>query len=400
MLSAVILLSACAQPEGPVGSEVGDDLGGVARVDSFQVDASACFIAPHLGTGGSSHLYVGSGYGLNVQSLIRFSPPRIPAGWTLDSTRQQRLRLTAQGGIGEGSFPVIEARRMHRFWSEANPPHWGDVSEGENLRLEVAVNDTGKGYISLFLEAEWFKQWMTRVDSIRADATASDSLEIDTSLTIWLFSDEAQDRLARILSRNSIADSLRPRLTIYAFHSDTVGMPTLDSLSSTAAADAFLVHNDSTDTEGRLVVGSGAVYQFNLRFDLSRLQRRREDYHIVVNRALLILQKIPEAYPQFPQTLSLWPFKLTDDRWLTDPDSSSEAGFTVITTSVNQDSMNAKITLTNLAAEWIADSTKNHGLAVHSGGEGLDLNRIAFYGASSSPQQRPRLRIYWTEIPR
>lgn len=399
-LLTVVFYSSCAQPEGPTGSEVGDGLGGSVRVDSFQVDASACFTVPDVGTGGSPYLYVGLGYGLDAHSLIRINPISIPAGWTLDSTREQRVRLTAQGGIGEGSFPVIKARSLHWFWSESSPPAWGEVSGGDELRTEVEVSGDSAGKVDLFLDTQGLKRWLARVDSVRADTSESDTLEVDTSLTIWVFSEESQSRLVRMRSRNSTPDSLRPRLTLYAFHSDTVGLPVLDSLFYPVNADAFLVHNDSDDVEGRLVVGSGAVYQFNLRFDLERLQRRQRDYYIVVNRALLILQRIPEAYPQFPLTPSLWPFKLTDNLWLTYPDSSHETGYTIATTPVDSSVMLIDINLTELAAEWIADSTKNHGTAVHSGGAGLDLNRIAFYDTSASPVQRPRLRIYWTEIPR
>ncbi len=397
-----LLMTGCAEPDGAVGSSVGVDLGGRFAWDSFHADADTSYAAPQSGTGGSPHLYVGRAFGITAEPLLRFNKPPEPwpIDWWVDSAR---IDVHYQGGISDDDFPPLEGFVIDLAWREAEPPEWGSLPGGAPVEVRIDYAQPDSGSAAFILPPEMVANWLSWVDSSLIDTSWHDTTRADSGLTLCIYPTPVgcPTRLARLRSRSALEDSLRPRLSVFITARDSAGGELHpDTLQATPSDDLFLIQNDETDTGDRLVIGSGAVFRSLLRFDVSRMWTLTDSLHIVVNRAIMTLHRDRSPYPWASVTRSVFPFKLTDDRWLTEPDSAQIAGFVITPTVVDTSADSLQIVVTGPVAGWIADPECNHGLALYSGSEGLDIDRIAFYSMRAPEPLRPRLTIYWTEFPK
>jgi len=380
-----------------VGSGVGSDLGGQTRVDTFVVEIDTSFIPSTISTGASPHLYVGCAKGIHAESLIRFYRPDRPFVWTIDSAC---IEMFYQGDIGDGSGISINWHVLDLSWGEADPPEWGFHTQPGEPELPPISIENDSGEVQFQVSVEWIRDWFEWKYSSEIDSTWEDTTRADSALTLYVVTADAFDKLIRFRSRSATDDSLRPKLHVFVTAKDSGETEVYqDTLIVTASGDLFLVKNDSTDIGTNLVIGSGAVYQTNLRFDVSPMWQLVDSLHVIVNRAVVDLHKIPSAYPGLSLTRSIWPFRLSDEDGFTNPDSAAESGFALYATAIDTSLDSTRIVVTGAASKWIKGVDHNYGLALHSGTEGLDIDRIAFYSMEAeNPVMRPKLIIYYTEI--
>ena len=401
-----LVLAACTQPDGPVGSGIGSDGDEAVRVARLEVEVDISFTPSQTGTGASPHLYVGSAEGINSQALLKFSRPSklfaldqtdSIASWSVDSVR---MTLAFQGGIGSGIFSDPDAYLLDYEWSESAPPAWGTVPAGELLDCAVSTTGEDSGLVTFSPPGEWIDEWFAWIDSSLIDTTFDDPVRNDSSLTLHLECPAADEMLVRYRSRGATADSLRPTFRAFITIVDTSDNTRQDTLMSIAAQDLFIVDLDSMEVTPHLVIGGGAVFQSNLRFDVSPLWALSDSLHIVINRADLVLFKVSDLFPELPETPSIWPFRISDNLGFTFPDSAEEAGFS-LTTAINAEIDSVSILITTPVSFWVKNRDQNWGIALHSGTEGLDIDRIAFYSSEAeNPGLKPRLIVYYTEIPK
>ncbi len=397
-----LLLSSCEQPDGPVGSGVGSEQGGQTYMGVFNVAQDTSFYNSDVKTGASAHIYIGKYEGILAEGLMKFYRPILPAQWTIDTAY---VKIGFQSGIGTGGAINVASNLLDLEWSEAEPPALADLGalDQNNYPDPIAIT-ADSGVVAFPVNREWVDQWLRWENNFTEDDTTwTDTLRADSSLTLHLFSDdEMPELLKRFRARGALTDTLRPRLFIQLTVEDTATGDTYpDMLMTTANADIFLLENSNSNAVSDLLIGSGCAYQSNLRFDVSDIYARHDDYNVAVNKATMTIFRKREIAANFPPTLSLWPFRLTDELGFTMPDSAGESGFVYISTAIDTTLDSLEIDVTIPASEWIRSVDKNHGIAIHSGTESLDINRMAFYSMEEQDTTlHPRLTLYYTEIPR
>ncbi len=394
----LLVMAGCEQSSGPVGSEIGSDLSGEVLEESFFVEEDTSFAPDPVSTGASPYLFAGSSSGVRSLGLLKFYRPLQPFSWRIDSAV---ISLHYKGGIGSGEIEV--QGQVHDFsWSESEPPLWEEVPSGDEYISEFPDVSGDSGSISARINIDWIDEWLRYEYPNPDDTTWTDATRNDSALTfkIWNDSPESIDRIVRFYSRNTSADSLRPKLEIFITAKDSAeGIEYPDTLSSVPAMDIFVVKTDSVDIGVDLLIGSGSILQSNMRFNFDELYELKDRYHLVVNYAQLTLHKIPGRFPELPETNSIWPFKLNDMMGISDPLNAQEAGLTYVPTAIDSTSETVEITVTGAATQWINDREENYGLALHSGAEGLNLDRLAFYSSEAANfEVRPELFVKYTKI--
>ena len=407
--TVAVFLTACTQPDGPVGSSVGYDPGGRTAVASFNVDFDTSFAGSRVSTGASQYLYVGSAYGITTEALMLFSKPSLPYEWSVNSGW---IELVYEENIGRGWFPALKGYLIFFNWSESNPPDKIPVLPFQTTRPQMTEIPGDSGAIVFPVTQHVITDWFTDADSIEIDTTGSGTSDQGNAklnkkydfgnLTLKVSSQREAGRLVRFWSRNTTVDTLKPRLFVSITARDSAdGELYPDTLTIYPTADAFIIRNQSTDIGDDLVIGSGVVFETDVRFDLNDMWTLTELSDIVVNRAVLTLYRKCETFSYLPPTPSILPFKLTDDMWLTDPTAAGEAGFTNVSTPIDSEVGEIEVVVTSPATEWITGVENNHGVALHSGGVGLDIDRMAFYSSKDTDSTKhPKLTIYYTEFPK
>ena len=306
----------------------------------------------------------------------------------------------------------MTAELLRFAWSEAHPPRKIDVLPEAVLQPRLTEPPADSGVVVFPVPKGSIDAWLAPPDTSAEDTTDGVSSGACDAKARWLTAEPhlsfkvrasgRGDRLVRFWSRNAAGDTIKPRLMVFITARDSASGEMLpDTLDLTPNGDLFLVVNDSTDTGGWLVVGSGAGFETDIRFDLTPLWQSAGWSHIVVNRAVVTLHKAPAGWSTLPETPSIWPARLTDDRWLTEADASGEAAFVTLPVAVDPDAETFEIAITGLTAEWVLSPQDNFGLALHSGGEGLNLDRIAFHSVRDPDSTKhPTLTVYYTEFPR
>jgi len=408
-LTIILLIAAgCSQPDGAVGSGIGTDSNGTARVISAQVEADTSFIAESAGSGASPHLYVGNAAEITSTALISFSVKDMPPFWSITSVIA-RLKLSYEGSIGDGRGLEIDLKLSDFIWDESDPPDWDSlylVPFGPAFESIVVNDDSGK--VDVLLPSQRVLDWIRANDSSEVDTSEVDSLT-PSPLTVMISAGDLvgpHDQLVRFRSRGAISDTLnpvRPELVLQFSLIDSSGLAVLDTelVSLSASKDAYILQNEWIDTGGNLIVGSGVNIRTNLKFDLSDIWQAQEDFHIVINRATIMLHKVPDADQTLPILPSLLPFKLIDELGFTFPDSAGEAAYVFVPTAIDSASDTLQIIVTNPTVDWVQGSELNFGVSLHSSTQGLDINRSAYYSSSHVDSAlRPSLSVYYTEVPR
>jgi len=359
------------------------------------------FNVPRIGTGGSANLYVGASNDITSYAISKYFRPTKPFEITVDSAR---LVLAWEGGIGNGALPAVEGNLAVFPWSESAAPADVDVPAGTRLDSRIdrstAAGDTGA--LSFTVPLAEINSWLAWIDSSTIDTNWVDSARLDPALSLVVKAPAATDRLIRFRARSATADSLRPKLLLYATIKDSATDVAHDSLYSiVASADMFLTTNSASPLPNRLVLGGGAAVRSAIKFDMTPIYASSDTFEIVVNRAELTLHRDRAAYPWAPWSRSVWPYRMTSDRWMTEPDSAEFSGFVLTPTAVDSSSDTLQLVVTSPSASWAKNDSLNYGLLLEATSEGLDIERIAFFDQSSAdPALRPSLRIYYTELPK
>jgi len=403
VISAVLI--SCEQPDGLVGSGVGSASGGQTYVDTFQVEADTSFAISSINTGASQYVYVGSAFDIQSQGLIRFNRPLLPVEWSIHSAW---IELSYDGGLGSDEEIWIGTKLLDFSWSESDPPKWEDVSAastGEEWETSIILNKNDEVY-SYQLPNVWVQNWLEWKYS-GSDTVWTDTTRNDSAMTLHMTGPESfalTNLLLRFRSRIATDDSLRPKLFIdFTGKVDPDSAEYRDTLSVNVTGDLFLVKNHAPETDQNLFIGSGASYKTHLKFDIDRMWDKINSgtHHIIVNRSVLTLHKNLTLTPDIPRTESIWPFKLNDIEGFIDADSSHETGYTLVTTAIDSALEMVEIVTTKPVSEWIEDSEVNFGISLHSATEGYRIDRLGFYSSEAvDPALRPKLIIYYTEIPR
>jgi len=404
ILAVVLAAAGCSDPDSPVGGGLGSGLEGTVEVWSFAADTAVSYTATPVITGGSVNIYVGAADEGDSYGLFRFHRPILPDNNALDTTREAAVHLAFEGVIGDPwNFPMA-LERLDFAWSESDSLTRTMLPAGQFLNYSTEETGQDSGSVRAVIPSSWVKDWLSWVDSSAIDTSWSDPARADSGLTILVIPGTQADGggMIRFRSRSAIEDSVRshlkPRLYIPVIITDTLGNQISDSLAVVAAGDLFIVEYDAKVAHDTLFVGSGVPWRTLIRFDLARLWALADSADVVVNRATLTLTRKPMDEP-WPVTRSIWPFTITDDAWLADPTGLAQEMFTVIPTAVDTASDTLQLLVTKPAAEWAKGAAENHGLALNSGGVGLDLDRIAFHPPNDPDTTvRPRLDIYFTRL--
>jgi hypothetical protein len=397
-LVIALLAGGCSQPDGSVGSAVGGGPIGEPFTTICPALDDTSFAVAKTGTGGSAHLYTGLLNQLGSVSLLRFNRPVKPYEMRVDSAR---FDLAWEGSLGAGAFPVIEADLVSLKWTESTPPARDDIPAGRALTPRM-LSTSDSGFMQVPLDTAEVNSWLGWFDSSSVDTGWHDPNRADSALTLFLEAPGAVDRIVRFRSRGATSDSLRPYLLLFATVRDSAGgAPHPDTIRIGAAGDLFIAHDFNPFSNTRLVVGSGAGFRSALSFDMSYIWNRQTTHHLVVNRAVLTLTRDRSMFTWLPWTKSIWPYRMTSRKWMTQPDSSEFSGFILTPTAVDSTIDTLQLVVTTPAAGWARGDSTNFGLLLESTGEGLDIDRIAYYGADDpDPSKRPRLTVYYTELPR
>lgn len=399
----------CEQPDGSVGSLVSSSDNNRTLVVNLPVLIDTSYAMPATTTGGSAFLYVGSAHGVSADALLRFNKPTLPYDWRVNTAR---IELAYEGGIGSKAFPNLKGELLRFSWSEAStceeiPALPFDFVEPA---YEEFPGDTG--VIVFPVNPQSIADWLPPADEQEEDTSDTESSEpgetgfgpvvLDDALTLKVNHSGLAHRLIRFHSRSVTSDSLKPRLLVFIDALDSSeGEWYPDTLDILPSGDLFRVQSEPVDIGDRLMVGSGAVIETALKFDMNQLIEASELSYVVVNRAVLNLSINRAGRQDFPETPSLWPFMFDDDRWLTRPALSAELGFVVTTTAIDPDEDRVQVVVTYPVSRWVETPEENHGMVLHSGGEGLDIDRVTFYSSEESDStRRPYLSVYYTEFPK
>lgn len=398
LLSTLLIASGCEQPDGAVGSNIGTDQNGKTRVTAAAIEADTTYIAETISTGSSPYLYVGNAADLVSSALISFDAPLLPFLWKVDSVR---LNLSYQGNIGDGRGITIVTELLNMIWDESEPPSWDSLNfdVGTDTSFGTITVDDDSNSVSVSLPISRVESWFNMIDSSRTDTSFS------VLVTIPLDAPDQNpslDQLVRFRSRGAIGDSLRPEMIVFMSVSDSIdGATYSDTLRFYPSKDAYVLKNHSNIVSKHLIIGSGVNFRSNLRFDLRLLWQAQEDFHIVVNRATITLHKVRNADQILPDLPAIWAYKLTDETGFSAPDSAPFAGFTFFPTAIDSALDTLQIIVTNPTGDWAKGLDSNFGVTLRSSTQGLDINHGEFYSSSSTdPALRPKLSIYYTELPR
>jgi len=404
VISAVLI--SCEQPDGPTGSGIGSPSGGQTYVDTFHVEKDTSFAITSVNTGGSQYVYIGSAYNIQSQGLIKFNRPPLPVEWTLNSAW---IELSYEGGIGSDDELWIGTELLDFQWSESDPPKWGEVpsgSMGEEYDASATLNKNDEFY-KFNLADVWIQAWLEWEYSGETDTVWTDTTRHDSTLTLYMTGPESVDIVNLMLkfrSRTTSEDSLRPKLFVdFTGKVDPDSAEYRDTLSVNALGDLFILKNHTPKTDQDLFIGSGAAYKSHIKFDLNPMWERVDagTHHVIVNRSVLMLHKNLPSSGEMPRTKSVWPFKLNDVEGFDDADSLHETGYTLVTTAIDSASETVEIVTTPAINDWFEDREKHFGFALHSATEGYYIDRLGFYSSEAiDPSLRPKLIIYYTEIPR
>ncbi len=383
----------CAEPDGPVGSNVGDDRGGenLSKVFYADRDTSLSFSPPN--TGYSQHLYVGLTNGISARTLIRFNRPSLPEEWTLlDSSR---IELFYREGIGSGDYPDIIVSRIDFDWSESDTIASDTLPEREPLTVsEIPQSDSGRVLI------------YPGYDLILGllDTTDTDSL------TILIEAPEPLNKLMNFCSRTAVEETVaeddttgeephlvRPRLYIYISVLDTAEELDTMEVITTADADLFIIEYVTSVSSDTLLIGSGAVFRSFVHFDLidtSLIDITK--YYNVVNRAVLTLHRNP-LDSLLPLTLALKPYGFSFIDTLKYR-TVELINIVNAVTAVDSTSDSLEFTVGKAVENWLLGKHAIGWLTLLSAAEGKNIDRVGFYGSDADTALKPRLRVDYTRF--
>ncbi|MCF7809643.1 hypothetical protein K9N50_01505 [bacterium] len=405
LCAAVMLLSGCADPEGPVGANVGDNgIGGEAKTVEITADKDTCLAFPPAQTGSSPYLYVGSAYGIEASTLIKFHRPVSPFEWTVDTAY---IELTVQGGFGAGEiFPRnIAIRQLDMVWTERDtidkdtiPPGW--------VFTRIGLDDIDSVWrIPNIPTVDWVTDWLSWIDSSQIDENWTDTTRADSGLTIYLKPQWASgsdlDRLLSFNSRTATEDTttgrLKPTLYIVITARDsTDGELYTDTLESIASDDMFLLDYDEAVVSDTLQIGSGAVYRSFVHFDLSNIDS--VNYYNVINKAVLKLTRFP-VVTDLPLTLALKPYNVLDSL-SADYRAAEIRNITNASTAIETAVDTLEMTVTNGVSYWMKGSDAAGWLMLMSVAEEINIDRTYLYGSDADSARIPKLTIEYTRYER
>jgi len=402
---AVMLLSGCEDPEGPVGANVGDNgIGGEAVSKEITADSDTSLIFPPAQTGASPYLYVGSAYGIEASTLIKFHRPATPFEWTVDTAY---IELTLQGGFGEGELDPsnIGIGQPDFVWSERDTLDKDSIPRGWIFsRLHQAEIDS-VWRVPDTPSVSWVTEWLSWIDSSLIVDNWTDTARVDSGLTIFLKPQWASgsnlDRLLSFNSRSTTEDSttgrLKPTLYVVITARDSAGGEQYsDTLESIASDDMFLLDYDETVVSDTLQIGSGAVYKSFVHFDLSVIDS--VNYYNVINKAVLTLNRIP-VITDLPVTLAIKPYNILDSL-SADYRAAEVRNITNASTAIETVIDQIEMTVTNGVSYWMAGKDAAGWFTLVSVAEGSNIDRASFYGSDADSLRIPKLTIDYTRYER
>lgn len=397
-LMAAAAMAGCANPDSPVGGNLDDEAGGVPEVITVSVDTAYSYTSSPVRTGGSVYVYAGSAYGITAHGLFKFNRPMLGEGVEWDSTRSAVVQLRHRDGFGEDqAVRGLSGRLVRLRWGEGDSLTAGAADSAEAVAELGALDVAGdSGSAALLLPKEVVQAFLAAPDT---SAGAPDS-----ALTLWIQPAPSSRYLTRFFSRNAPEDSVsgpvRPRIYLPVTMIDTLGNRVADTIEVYATADLFVVEYADTSMAGELRVGSGVPWRTLLRFDLREFWARSDSAVTAVNRATVTLFVQPGG-ESWPRTRAIWPMRLTTLGWLSSPDSAGFSVYTNTITALAEDADSVRFLVTAPTQDWVKGADLNYGVMVTSGGVGLDLDRVAFYGAGApDPSKRPKLTVYYTRVGR
>ena len=394
----LLFLTGCNTPDGPVGANVGSDLGGELITSVFYADMDTSLAFPSDHTGLSPHLYFGSAYGISSQFLVRFEQPATPYEWTVNSAF---IELSYQGSIGGGDHPRLHFHLVDLKWSEL------DTFDLNELHPDMALSLLGQlsadsGKVTFPLGSAYVTDWLSWFDSSAIDPDWVDTNRTDSGISLLIFPNSTDDteRLVRFRSRSAYEDTvntLKPRLFVYITARDSEEEELHpDTLEIIASDDIFQVDYDTTVVTDDLLVGSTVSYRSFIHFDLSSIDT--SNYDIVVNRADLTLHKKPLTDP-LPRTKAVMPYRLGGDSLVGFRESETKnitSSSTAIDTSLDE----LQLLVTVAPTIWLGGSEPNGWFFIQTGSPGMDIDRIAFHSSITDSTLRPRLTLYYTRFVR
>ncbi|NQU06908.1 MAG: hypothetical protein HQ568_12500 [Calditrichaeota bacterium] len=402
---AAMLLSGCADPEGPVGANVGDNgIRGEAVSKVIAVDSDTSHIFPPAQTGASPYLYVGSAYGIEALTLIKFHRPVTPFEWTVDTAY---IELTVQGGIGDGELDPsnISVGQPDFVWTERDIIE-KDSIPGEWMFRRLQRDDIDSLWrIPDIPSVNWVSEWLSWIDSSQIDENWIDTTRVDSGLTILLkpqwTSGNDPERLISFNSRSVLEDTttgrLRPTLYIVITARDSAdGEQYSDTLESIASDDIFLLEYDETVIADDITIGSGVVYKSFLHFDPSTIDTA--NYHNVVNRAILTLHP-KQIIESLPLTKAIRPYELAGDT-LIDFREAELKSFTNALTGVDTTNEGLEIDITDAVSNWIMGRDVIGWLTIVSAAEGMNIDRVVFHSMEADSIKRPSITVDYTRYER
>lgn len=392
------LITACEQPDSPVGSGVGPDIGGKVRTVQFTSVSDTSFYAPYVRTSNGNFLYVGASHGITSSALIKYDRPLYRDSITIDSC-WMTVWWKKGNDIGDGAVPLLSADILDYAWTEASRLSLDSLPAGQGVNCPqqgTTVTDS----TSLFhwaVPAEQVRTWFAFKDSSKID-TNWVSPRADSSFTVRISAPTAVDRLLALRSKEGIADSLwmRPLLRIKVTRMDSVGYFRNDTITLVSNGDLFAHKNDSVNTGDRLVIGRGAPFRSVVHFNWDSLKTVADNLPVVVNKAYITVFRDKNSFPWAKVTPSLSAGFLLDDGWKINPDSVF-ASF-ALSAAVDSTTDSVRIDVTNLFAS--RHRQVNYGIMLRTDFEGYQIDRMAFFRSSAPVVQKPRLTVIYTEFDR
>ena len=395
LAAVIVFLIGCDEPEGQIGSQVGILPGGEAVTEVFYADMDTSFAVPPAQTGKSQHLYVGLAYGITSRALIKFNCPLLPYEWNVDSSY---VEFVYQGGIGSEGNPEVCASRLSYIWTERDTIDLESLPDGVRLWVFTDLSQGDSGWVRTCPDVEG---WMRTVDSMRIDTTLSDTAIVDSGLTILLSGGIGLTRFrSRSASEDTLSGNVKPRLFIYITARDSAeGELYPDTLEIIASDDMFLLEYDTAAVVNDLLIGSGAAYRSFIHYPFNLDQIDTTNYYVVVNRAVLTLHR-KQIVELLPVTEAILSYTLHGDSLDIDSLRASELKSFIRSTPVVALSAEHEMVITSVVADWLLGKDTNYWLALLSGNEGYNIDRIAFHSAAGDTALDPRLTVYYTRFER
>ncbi|MDP8239202.1 MAG: hypothetical protein P9X24_08935 [Candidatus Hatepunaea meridiana] len=395
LISVLFFFLGCAEPDGPVGSQVGQNRDGEVMTVEIYADEDTSLAFPPPNTSRSIHLYVGSIDGVTSRALVKFKCPALPFEWSVDSSY---VELAYLGGIGETINPTVGVTQLSHIWMELDTIDIDALPDGEELSVFANPSREDSGKVRIYPSVV---DWMRMIDSLRSDTTLSDTAIIDSGLTIFLEPGPSNECLVDFCSRSAYDDTTtggsKPRLFVYITARDSAnGELHPDTLEVVASDDLFLLEYDTTAVNDNLTIGSGVSYRTFVRFDCDTIDTT--NYHIVVNQATMTIHRKRTVEPWYI-TRSLIPFTFTGDTVIDFRDTELMKRFNVIT-AVDTSLNDIGIIVSNVAADWLQGKDANGWLGMLSGTEDINIDRISFHSTSGPVELCPKLTVHYTRFPR